>query len=209
MTRRHFFQLSFPLPVVGHSAWAASAAVSSISEFDLDGFSSYPKRVQSLIQRALALTRMKLTYTFASADPARGGMDCSGAIYHVLQKEGIRDVPRQSDSMALWLQKAQTLRRTQNVRTHTDPALSALKPGDLIFWSGTYDARRRSLPVTHVMLYLGRLRASGKPVLFGASDGRRYEGQRRKGVSVFDFSIPKPGSEASLYGYGSIPGLKR
>ena len=209
MTRRRLLHFCSVLPALIGFAAASDAAVTSISESDLDGFSLYPKAVQSLIKRALALTRLRLTYTFASADPARGGMDCSGAIYYLLQKEGFHEVPRQSDGMAIWLREAQALQRTQNVRAHTDAALSKLKPGDLVFWSGTYDAKKRRIPVTHVMLYLGRLKTSSKPVLFGASDGRRYEGQRRKGVSVFDFAIPKPGSSASLYGYGSIPGLRR
>lgn len=188
---------------------ASDAAVTSIEESDLDAFSTYPDSVQVLVKKALALTRMKLTYTFSSADPAKGGMDCSGTIYHLLQANGYKDVPHQSDAIALWLRDSGTLQRTENVKALTDPAFASLKPGDLVFWTGTYDAKNRRIPVTHVMLYLGKLKKDGKPVLFGASDGRRYEGQRRRGVSVFDFAVPKPSSEARIYGYGRIPGLKR
>jgi len=67
----------------------------------------------------------------------------------------------------------------------------------------------RKIPVTHVMLYLGKLKKSGKAVVFGASDGRVYQGERRTGVSVFDFSLPSAGGTSSFYGYGSIPGVGR
>ena len=56
------------------------------------------------------------------------------------------------------------------------------------------------------MLYLGKTTA-GRPVMFGASDGRPYEGKRQNGVSVFDFRIPAATSKAKFVGYGPIPGL--
>ena len=84
---------------------------------------------------------------------------------------------------------------------------AALQPGDLLFWTGTYAASERKLPITHVMLYLGKRKTNGKPVIFGASDGRRYEGQKRTGVSLFDFVLPKADSKANIYGYGEVPGL--
>jgi len=61
--------------------------------------------------------------------------------------------------------------------------------------------------VTHVMIYLGKLKKTGKRVIFGASDGRAFEGHRRSGVSVFDFSLPKAEGLTRLYGYGLAPGL--
>jgi len=209
VTRRYLLYTVLGPPILQGVCSASDAAVTSIEESDLDGFTSYPESVKTLVRKSLALTRMKLTYTFASADPKRGGMDCSGAIYHVLQTSGYKNVPRQSDAIALWLRDSGTLHRTQNVRALTDPAFASLRPGDLIFWSGTYDAKNRSIPVTHVMMYLGKLKNGGNPVLFGASDRRRYESQRRKVVSVFDFAIPKASSDARVYGYGRIPGLRR
>jgi hypothetical protein len=59
------------------------------------------------------------------------------------------------------------------------------------------------------MLYLGKRKSGDKPVVFGASDGRRYEGQSRCGVSVFDFELPKPGGKVAFYGYGPVPGLTK
>ena len=88
----------------------------------------------------------------------------------------------------------------------TDASLAGLKPGDLLFWTGTYDTGARTLPISHVMLYLGKTKA-GRPVMFGASDGRPYQGKRQNGVSVFDFRIPAATSKSKFAGYGPIPGL--
>ena len=87
-----------------------------------------------------------------------------------------------------------------------------LQPGDLMFWSGTYKTER-TVPITHVMLYLGREKESGKRVMFGSSDGRSYHGVQRWGVSVFDFTMPKsdpanPEKHAKFVGYAHIPALR-
>jgi len=193
------------------AAQARQAAVSTMSETDLVDFNRQPEAVKRLIRDALALTRRNLTYIFGSSNPARGGMDCSGTIYYLLGRAGMSfsELPRQSDEMCAWVQAKSALHRTRSATSLTHPEFASLRPGDLVFWSGTYNASRRVLPVTHVMLYLGRSRSTGKPVLFGSTDGRRYEGQKRTGVSLFDFVMPKTGSKASIYGYGRIPGLVR
>ena len=49
-----------------------------------------------LITSALALTKLNLTYIYGSADPAQGGMDCSGTMHHLLVSSGFQDVPRDS-----------------------------------------------------------------------------------------------------------------
>lgn len=185
------------------------AQVSSISPADLEGFDHYAPPIQHLIRSALNLTLLNLTYTFGSSDPKRGGMDCSGTIYHLLHEFGVKDVPRQSNDMAAWVQHKTLLHRITTADTLAHPEFYALRPGDLLFWSGTYDTSPRSIPVTHVMLYLGKLKKDGRHVIFGASDGRSYQGQRRTGVSVFDFSLPKSNSSSPLYGYGMIPGAGR
>jgi len=51
---------------------------------------------------------------------------------------------------------------------------------------------------------------AGQPAqMFILFDGRRYEGQSRCGVSVFDFELPKPGGKATFYGYGPVPSLTK
>jgi cell wall-associated NlpC family hydrolase len=186
-----------------------AAAVSSMTPEEIEGFETYEPEVQQIIRRSLELTTQNLRYQFGSADPKAGGMDCSGTMYRVLQDSGIKEVPRQSDEICRWVMRRTRLYRTEDTSTLKDKSLSALKPGDLLFWSGTYETSNpRELPISHVMLYLGKRKKDGKPVVFGASDGRTYDGQRRNGVSVFDFVMPKRDGKAAFYGYGPVPGLK-
>ncbi|WP_395717715.1 C40 family peptidase [Prosthecobacter sp.] len=182
------------------------AAVSTVSIEDLSGFDDYPKQVQSLVQSALALTHLELGYLYGSHEPAKGGMDCSGTVYHVLKFQGLKDVPRQSDEMCQWVEKKTQLHLTHTATAFDRDEFANLKPGDLLFWTNTAETKRK-LPVTHVMIYLGKLKKSGKRVVFGASDGRSFAGQRRSGVSVFDFHLPKADSTTRFHGYGTAPGL--
>lgn len=78
-----------------------------------------------------------------------------------------------------------------------------LKPGDLLFWSGTYSTKNY---ISHVMMYLGK-NSSNQPLMFGASDGRTYLGKKMWGVSVFDFKLPFGKTNAKFVGYSCIPNL--
>lgn len=208
---KHFISIIVLLSLIPYLTAQAEvrrpAAVSTIATSELADFDKQPEEVQALIRAALDLTAQKLTYIFGSHDPARGGMDCSGAIHYLLTKAGLSDTPRQSDQICEWIIRQGNFRRTAQADSLDHAELSSLRPGDLLFWSGTYNATRRKTPVTHVMLYLGKHKTTGKPIIFGASDGRRYEGQKRTGVSLFDFVLPKESSPANLYGYGAVPGL--
>jgi NlpC/P60 family len=182
------------------------AVVSTISIEDISGFDQYPKQIQSFVQSCLALTHLELGYLYGSSEPSKGGMDCSGAVYHVLQFQGLKDVPRQSDEMCQWVDKKTQLHLTPTATSFGSEEFDALKPGDLLFWTNT-TATTRKLPVTHVMIYLGKVKKSGKRIVFGSSDGRSFHGERRSGVSVFDFNLPRPDSTSHFYGYGPTPGL--
>jgi cell wall-associated NlpC family hydrolase len=185
-----------------------AAAVSSILPEEIEGFDSYPADVQKMLRIALPLTTQNLRYQFGSSDPKAGGMDCSGTVFRVLTDYGIKNVPRQSDEICRWVMQRTVLFRTEDATSLKDPAFSALKPGDLLFWTGTYETSApRELPISHVMIYLGKRKKDGKPVVFGASDGRTYDNERRNGVSVFDFALPKRGNKSEFYGYGRVPGL--
>lgn len=177
---------------------------------DLVEFDQQPPRVRRLIESALALTKLNLTYTYGSADPARGGMDCSGTIYHTLRGEGFADVPRDSPGQYVWVRKAGGFEAVISTSAESFE-FDALRPGDLMFWSGTYSVQRE-IPITHVMLYLGREKKTKQRVMFGASDGRSYKGVQRWGVSVFDFKMPKADTSKDrapvFLGYGPIPGLR-
>lgn len=183
------------------------AANATIDPWDLKEYDAQPPRVQKLISRASILPALGLTYTYGSADPDRGGMDCSGTIYYLLRSQGFREVPRASPGQYLWTRDAGGFHAVTS-RKMESPEFAELLPGDLLFWSGTY-AIEREVPVTHVMLYLGTEKKTKKRVMFGASNGRSYRGKARWGVSVFDFKMPRAGSKAVFLGYGRIPGLRK
>ena len=180
--------------------------VSSLKPEDLHSFDTNPPEVQKLLRAALELTERKLGYLYGSADPSRGGMDCSGTIYFLLQKPGIADVPRSASQQYVWVRKANTFHPVVSTRADSFE-LDALRPGDLLFWTGTY-AVKTDPPVTHTMIYLGKARSDGLPLMVGASDGRTYRGEKKFGVSVFDFVIPKPNGKnpaSRFIGYAKIP----
>jgi peptidoglycan DL-endopeptidase CwlO len=183
----------------------------TLSPDEISGYDDYSPKVRQIIDAGLALTKQNLGYAYGSADPANGGMDCSGFIYYVLRQNGFPDVPRDSSQQYVWVRKAGNFNAV--LSRHEDSfELDALKPGDLLFWRGTYSIDRDP-PITHVMIYLGREKRTKKRVMVGASDGRTYDGKQRFGVSVFDFKLPPPPktNDAKLspvfVGYGRIPGL--
>ena len=186
-------------------------AVATIPPNEIKGFDNYPSEVQKLISTALDLTTRNLDYKYGSADPANGGMDCSGFVSYVLMQNGVRDVPRDSSQQYVWLRKAGNFKAV-NSRHEDTFELDELVPGDLLFWTGTYSIDRDP-PITHAMIYLGREKGTNKRIMVGASDGRTYKGESRYGVSVFDFTMPRPGKTdegrmtPSFIGYGHIPGL--
>ena len=136
-----------------------------------------------------------------------------GFIHYVLSKSGFSEVPRDAREQYIWVRKAGTF---QAVLGHSDDTfeLDALKPGDLLFWAGTYNVDRDPA-ITHTMIYLGRENATNHRIMVGASDGRTYKGQSRFGVSVFDFKVSRLGSKTEdrpgpvFVGYGRIPKLHR
>src|SRR5262249_55034562 len=74
----------------------------SLSPDEIKGFDNYPLEVQQLLKLGLDLTTRSLDYKYGSADPANGGMDCSGFVYFVLRQSGISDVPRASSGQYVW-----------------------------------------------------------------------------------------------------------
>jgi cell wall-associated NlpC family hydrolase len=183
----------------------------SLSPDAVEGYEKYPQKVRQILDAGLALTKENLGYTYGSADPANGGMDCSGFIYYVLKQNGFPDVPRDSSQQYVWVRKAGNFNAVVS-RKEDSFELDDLKPGDLLFWRGTYNIDRDP-PITHTMIYLGREKGTNKRVMIGSSDGRTYDGKQRWGVSVFDFKMPPPPKSGDakispvFVGYGRIPGV--
>jgi cell wall-associated NlpC family hydrolase len=183
----------------------------SLSPDAIEGYEKYPAKVRQVLDAGLALTKENLGYTYGSADPANGGMDCSGFIYYILKQNGFPDVPRDSSQQYVWVRKAGNFYAVLS-RKEDSFEFDDLKPGDLLFWRGTYNIDRDP-PITHTMIYLGREKRTNKRVMIGSSDGRTYDGKQRWGVSVFDFKVPPPPKSGDakispvFVGYGRIPGL--
>ncbi|MFN2621479.1 MAG: NlpC/P60 family protein [Chthoniobacterales bacterium] len=186
-------------------------APASISSGQISGYDNYAGNVRKMIDTALELTTRNLDYKYGSADPSSGGMDCSGFVFYVLNQAGLRDVPRDSSQQYVWLRQAGTFRAV-NSRHDDTFELEELKPGDLLFWTGTYSIERDP-PITHAMIYLGREKGTNQRIMVGASDGRTYKGESRYGVSVFDFKLARTSKTEegrltpTFIGYGRIPGL--
>ncbi|MDL5055224.1 NlpC/P60 family protein [Oscillatoria laete-virens NRMC-F 0139] len=209
MMKYVIFTLCAVLALCSESSYGQKTATSSLSVNDLRNFEANSPAVRKLLSDSLALTRRKLSYRYGSADPKRGGMDCSGFIHYVLIEQGLDKVPRMSHDLYTWVEKNGNLHVVKSTNPQS-PEMHQLRPGDLLFWSGTYNVKRWP-PITHVMIYLGRTKDTNNPVMVGASSGRRYQGRARHGVSVFDFRFPNPRYEgkAKFVGYGAIPGLER
>src|SRR5215475_13416285 len=183
----------------------------TLSPNEITGYENYSPKVRQIIDAGLELTKQNLGYNYGSADPANGGMDCSGFIYYLLTENGFKDAPRDSSQQYAWIRKAGNFNAV--LSRHEDSfEFDDLKPGDLLFWSGTYNIDRDP-PITHTMIYLGREKRTKKRVMLGSSDGRTYDGKQRFGVSVFDFKMPPPPQSGdakispTFVGYGRIPGL--
>jgi cell wall-associated NlpC family hydrolase len=194
-------------PAKGKKGWPNV----SLLPDQIEGYETYPPKARQILDAGLALTKQNLTYTYGSADPKNGGMDCSGFIYYVLQHNGFPDVPRDSSQQYVWVRKAGDFNGVLS-RKEDSFEFDDLKPGDLLFWRGTYKIDRDP-PITHTMIYLGREKRTNKRVMIGSSDGRTYDGKQRWGVSVFDFKMPPPPQSGdakispTFVGYGRIPGL--
>ena len=197
-------------PEVLPSQKSVAAPNAAIAPEEIMEYKAQPAGVRKLIEFSLDLARQNLTYTFGSADPANGGLDCSGFIYYVLRQHGLTQVPRDSSSLYMWVRKAHGFRAVIS-RKPDSVEMDELLPGDLLFWIGTY-ATDHDPPVTHTMLYLGTEKAGGAKIMIGSSDGRSYHGQKRNGVSVFDFTMPRTPTggdqHATFIGYARIPGLR-
>ena len=176
----------------------------------LAGFAGLSAPRRRLIETALGVARNWpwLPYVYGGADPALGGMDCSGAMYYVLIQCGLSP-PRTSAGQYLWLRDHQQLHLvTAAVTAGDDPSLAGLRPGDLLFWGTGQQAGDETIPnITHVAMYLGREKRDGLQVMINATDGRSYRGTKANGYGVYDFHMPLVTSPSKLVGYGAPPGI--
>lgn len=175
----------------------------------IEGFEKLAPERKRLVGLALEeASRLKMgKYVYGSAEPSRGGFDCSGSLFYLLSKSGIKPA-RSSGAQYQWLKDAGALQKVSGrVESLDDKVFARLQPGDLLFWEGTYNpGDGRPNKITHVQMYLGVEKEYG-PVMIGSSDGRSYRRKPRCGFGVFDFKLPGANSRARFAGYGTPPGL--
>ncbi|MFT3990123.1 MAG: NlpC/P60 family protein [Luteolibacter sp.] len=181
-----------------------------VSTEELAGFEALPEDRKKLIENAIRVAKESgwLPYKFGGSSPQEGGFDCSGAMYFVMQKSGLKP-PRTSAEQYEWVRKSGRLHTVPEGAQGTDhPSLAALHPGDLLFWTGTYEPTDgRQTNITHVALYLGMEKKDGLHVMINATDGRSYRGKQANGYGVYDFRLPKEGKKSRFIGYGTPPGI--
>ncbi len=152
--------------------------------------------VQELRRRAEGISLQGFPYVFGGSSPADGGMDCSGTMQYLLDGL-VKGMPRTSYQQYDWLKKNRSMRRTKKIPAKMG-GRKGLKPGNLIFWGGTYKSGHK---VSHVMIYLGQ-GSDGRHYMFGAR-GKKKKGLNGSGVDIFELPA---GKQKSLIGYGSLPG---
>jgi len=184
----------------------------TITATQLAEFETLPEDRKALVEAALELASGErwLKYTFGSADPDKGGFDCSGATYFLL-KELSYQPARTSAGQYLWIRDADHLTKVGvEVADVKDPVFKELMPGDLVFWSGTYvPTDGREVQITHVGIYLGTEKKDGRPVMACSTDGRSYRGRQSNGFGVYDFRVPSKKSRSKLVAFGTPPGPQK
>lgn len=162
---------------------------SSISIQSFPEVSAVSPRIRKMIGQAVDLAKRDLDYVYGEADPERG-FDCSGMMYYLLLQMGAPNVPRQANTLHEYLCEKDAFHPARK-----PDQLGELEPGDLLFWTGTYDIDRK---VTHVMMYLGLDKKTGQRWMVGAAS-------RDYGVGVFPFN---PGSAHGIgrnfIGFGKV-----
>lgn len=149
-----------------------------------------------------------LPYAFGGADPAQGGMDCSGAMYYVMKRAGLVP-PRTALAQYLWLNDHQRLHLVaEGADTDKHPSMRWLKPGDLLFWSTDNTIVPGKIAnINHVAMYLGSETRDTRKIMINSTDGRSYRGIQSNGYGIYDFKMPTKGSKSKLIGYGTPPGI--
>jgi len=178
-----------------------AARLQGVTTSSLKNYNDNPAPVKSIISESIALSQKRLSYIYGSADPKNGGMDCSGTIHYLLSAK-LYAVPREADQQYLWIKKYGKL-HVVNSHRFTSPQFKYLKPGDLLFWSGTYKAKRAH-NITHVMLYLGKSK-NGKSLMFGSNTKGSYKDSASHGVGIYEFDVSSRRAKGRFVGYGCIP----
>ena len=186
--------------VASQSAWRSSgmgAAASSAPLYANQSSQIGGRSGRKIVELSNDLSRKGVRYRFGSTDPRRG-LDCSATVQLILQQAGVRGVPRVSQAQYDWLARSGTLGRGRSASS----VFRSLRPGHLMFWGGTY---RTSNKVSHVMIYLGQDRRTGKHYMFG---GRSSGTKGIHGHNVDVYEIKSLNGSGRFIGFGAVPGVR-
>ncbi|MEM1156838.1 MAG: NlpC/P60 family protein [Verrucomicrobiota bacterium] len=124
-------------------------------------------------------------------------MDCSNTVRYIAQDAWGLEISRVASGQYWELDQVGRITRApwHNGKVDTEKLLDQMASGDLVFWEWTYDIKR-SPPITHVMIYLGRDQ-KGIPRMAGSSSGRAGG----VGIYRFDPNADMGGVRSMLGGY--------
>lgn len=144
-------------------------ASQGIISVDPEWSTDKPEWFDSII--AAGEKHLGVPYLFGSANPEKG-FDCSGFVSYVYNNSNLGfKLPRSSQSI---FNNIKTFELEQDAR-----------PGDLIFFTGTYNSKN---PVTHVGIYIG--------------DGRMLHAGSKAGISYQNLNIDY--YKKHFYGFGRV-----
>lgn len=141
-----------------------------------------------LLAVAERLASQNLQYIYGSEDPAKGGLDCSGFVRVVFREAYGIDLPDEAGKQYDYARKyGRVWDGTTGVWKESD-----LKPGDLVFYSGTRPSQRLN-PITHVMIYYGH------GLVVGAQNAGHRLYFKSPGVGFFPFRPHPPCGDPAHY----------
>lgn len=119
-----------------------------------------PAMGDAAFQSMLRIAERQLGTPYVWGGSSPGGFDCSGFVSYVLTQSGVRNVGRA------------TAQGLYNLCSHV--SMSEARPGDLIFFTGTYSS---SNPVTHVGIYVGngQMIHAGDPVKYSSINSSYWQ----------------------------------
>jgi cell wall-associated NlpC family hydrolase len=147
-------------------ALKAAEALPLLETSELRGFDELSESRRKLITVAIEAGKLTagMPYLYGGNGAEDGGFECSRAMYFILRKAGLKP-PRTSSDQFLWIRENSKMHLVPlAARDLTHAIFSDLKPGDLVFWSGTYEPDDgRLVKITHIAMFLGfeKRRAGG------------------------------------------------
>ncbi|MEM6822482.1 MAG: NlpC/P60 family protein [Verrucomicrobiota bacterium] len=157
----------------------AAVTPSTWGQLSYDQFRSLMKTVRWLEGNDIAYReKVKLP---GESEPRM--MDCSNTVRYIYQEALGIPLPRVASGQYWELSRAGKITAAPTtIQGHVDTPrlLREMASGDLLFWEWTYNIKRTP-PITHVMIYLGRDK-NGIPRMAGSSSSRK-----NGGVGIYRF----------------------